>query len=562
MSNYDDVKEELYPNNHSEMWSYGKEKKDKLVPSSSNVKSIKALLKSILGDSYTEEQLNDLIRSSYLKDQKDISLSKYEWIKEYKLNIIKGSIYKIKKYFLDSNNIKQIRGGSIIIDYLNDEAVLKVLNSNNLDEKNIIYCGGGNIFLAIPDVGQALGEKLCKDFEKYYTDVSLSAMNAFESIDCSLYDLLFNFSEISRKVNNKLEERKKIKLYALNNDSKLNGIEINKKYIKFSAPILERDEDRVCKYCDVNDAKYIIYNKDEEDTYLCPSCLRKHKVGKEAKSKFVQEYESVKSRIKYEPFNSVDDFKDDIAVIYGDGNNMGQIVMNVKNVYEMMYFSEKTDKAAKDSVYSSIDEIAKKYNKDKVMFEVIALGGDDIFIIIPAMNSLEVCSHIIKTFDQTFNNKITMSMGVVISKASTPISSTFDIAQRKLKNAKKLVKKEEVKEGSIDVIELIGNFHVKESSAKSEFPMSVSKLNKFIEVINSAKEKNVRLNTQLNKLNYAQHNMENEEFDLFFLYQKSKCKGYGVHNLIENLYGKNDKEKIYEPHKINWDDILLLWKRI
>jgi len=69
-----------------------------------------------------------------------------------------------------------------------------------------------------------------------------------------------------------------------------------------------------------------------------------------------------------------------IAVIYADGNNMGNVVKNIETPFQHMYFSRALDRITKRCVYQSINEVMG----NDAMFEAIALGGDDIFIIVRA----------------------------------------------------------------------------------------------------------------------------------------------------------------------------------
>jgi hypothetical protein len=129
-----------------------------------------------------------------------------------------------------------------------------------------------------------------------------------------------------------------------------------------------------------------------------------------------------------------------MALIYGDGNNFGNIIKNIKNVYEMMYFSRKAESSA---FKATLEAIRKGYEAEgeEIPFEVIELGGDDIFIITPAKSSLIMASKLIETFDKEFQNKsdinkstnVTMSIGVAISKYSTPIRNMFELANKLLK---------------------------------------------------------------------------------------------------------------------------------
>ena len=110
-----------------------------------------------------------------------------------------------------------------------------------------------------------------------------------------------------------------------------------------------------------------------------------------------------------------------------------------------------------------------------------------------------------------------MSIGMVISKSSTPIASLFKIAQDKLKSAKKITRDANISEGSIDIVEILGDVQIKDDKNR-EFPMLNSQFNNMVKVLKSSKISS----SQLQKISYAKKNMIEEEFNLFYYYQESK----------------------------------------
>lgn len=563
-----EYKSQLYPsgdinllNKKEKRWMY-RASKEELVPTEYDAEKMYYIISKLknnaldiheIGESfkdYNSDEVKDFLREIYLRSSRSYK-EKFGWAHDIKIDVVKGSIYKIKKYFLENNNLKTIRGGSVLIDYLNNDVVKEVLLELRYSEKNIIYCGGGNIFIVVPG-GE--GQEVCKSLEEKFRDISLTAMNAFESITVSLHEFAFDFKKISGKLNEKLEERKKLKLYKINPDNVLGIVNIKGQNINFSK-YKEVEELKntgvVCKLCDIRDAKYLI-DESEGSVAVCPSCLRKHLAGKE-KSMFNEEFkEHTSVGLKQNNIKSIDDISEDIAVIYGDGNNMGKVVMEIQNVFEMMYFSRKTDEITKRSVYEAINETMGETAK----FEVIALGGDDIFIIVPAKDSFNITTKIIDKFDKGFNHKITMSVGVVISKSNTPIASLFSIAQQKLKSAKTLIKKDKnIEEGSIDIVEILGNMHINFGD-KGLFPVTNSKFKKILKELSE----NNSANSQLHKISYAQKTMIEEEFNLFYYYQESKKKKKeeSIDQLIKRIYGNSEERAL--PYKISWDDLILVSK--
>lgn len=537
-------------------WNY-KSNKSGLSPSVYDAYKLYNLISSLLknekkADELTkdffedkEDSIKDLLRN-ICNEKKELTVD------NVKFDIVKGSIYKIKKYFLENNKIKDIRGGSTIIDYLNIGLVKETLEELKLSENNIVYCGGGNILIIVE---QGKGLNICKKLEEAYSRIALTVMSAFESIEVDLYDFSFNYKAISDKLNRKLEERKKIKLYKLNPDNDLDKLEIkgvvNIDLSQYEKNIKLKNENVVCELCTIRDAVYII--RETKTLAACPSCLRKHLVGGE-KSIFFDDYEAhtgVRMINKYK-IKTLKDIDEDIAVIYGDGNNMGKIVMEVSNVFEMMYFSRKTDITTKSSVYEAIKEVMG----DNAKFEVIALGGDDIFIIVPAKKALQISHRIIDKFDEAFNKKITMSVGIAFAKHNTPIATIFKVAQDKLKSAKKYLKNNDnIEEGSIDLIKIIGSSNIVEDNTKRLFPMENSMFKRAIKELSDFKRQE-KGKSQIYKMSYAQKNMMEQEFELFFQYQESRTQT-GLRSLIKRIY--NDKNKEVLGSEAPWDELILMW---
>lgn len=487
-----------------------------------------------------------------------------ELFKEINVDVVKGSIYKIKKYFLENNKIKDIRGASTILDYLNIDATLSYLENNYILEC-AIYCGGGNVLIIVPN-GE--GKRVSMELEKLYTEVSLTAKNAFEYLTCSLRDLNLKYYDTLRILNDKLEERKKIKIYDINPDIPLDNICIKGQKIDFTY-IQADDKPQVCTLCSIRDAKYKLKSP-EGVIHVCPSCLRKNTVGQK-RALFYDEYEQylsihMKNRNK---IDSLDDIKDNngyVAVIYADGNNMGNIVKNIKTPFQQMYFSRKLDKTTKKCVYQSIYEVMGEDAK----FEAIAVGGDDILLIVPANKSLIITAKIIEKFDSTFKYKLTMSAGICIAKYNTPIQNMFDISLQGMKNAKKLVRHKGLNKGTVDITVLSGNSNIDMINRESGlFPMTSARLLKVIKETEKAKKDKEIKRTQIYKLKYAAANMSPNEFNLFYLYQQARnsrkyteyiSKIFNINQgTFTGLIYVDDLKKKEQKPVSPWNNISLLW---
>ena len=419
---------------------YAKKAIDKII-SGNNYKNYKAMLEEI--DEVFKEKISDDVINKKLEN--------------YKFNIVKGGVVKVKEYLLETNKIKEIRGASTILDKINREIIPKKIDKEYIKEC-IVYAGGGNVLL-VASKGKK-GEELSKEIEEIYEDSTILAQNVAISKEVSLFDISkVNYKNTISKIENILNERQMAKIDYRTNDFKGNLDYFGENIKKFPE---YKGEEELCSSCNLRLAKYI-YPNSSENLKLCLSCLHKNIIGNKNKDfyKFKKDYNQYAKNNgivinSVEKINTLEDIKSDstnsIGVIYGDGNNMGAVIKNVSNILEMKYFSNKTEDSIFDAVYGAI---SKNLGSDK--FEIIALGGDDIFIIVPGENAVGIAKSIGERFDSAFKNysedsdeNLTMSLGVVIAKYNKPIQYLFDMSMQLLKSAKKKAKKE--KKGTIDLI--------------------------------------------------------------------------------------------------------------
>ncbi|MGP1387813.1 MAG: type III-B CRISPR-associated protein Cas10/Cmr2 [Thainema sp.] len=175
-----------------------------------------------------------------------------------------------------------------------------------------------------------------------------------------------------------------------------------------------------------------------------------------------------------------------VAYVYADGNNMGQYIRDsIKTPEHYQQFSQDVFDATEKSVYWAIahhvhpyeytpDAKSPRRNRNPVWshpFEIITIGGDDVLIIVPANKALEIAASIGQEFEQRLSegdkpymapntydptrthrnsrqisfcpiqqNRLSMSSGVLITSADTPIYYAFNLVSQLLKSAKKKAK--------------------------------------------------------------------------------------------------------------------------
>lgn len=192
-----------------------------------------------------------------------------------------------------------------------------------------------------------------------------------------------------------------------------------------------------------------------------------------------------------------------VAYIYADGNNMGGYIQKeIQTPQDYRKFSDDVSAATEEAVYRAIAKHLKPfyYNPDASAdrknsawihpFEIVTIGGDDVFLIVPADRALEIAKTLSEEFerslltkdkaaygsDKTYHQesvhryqpndpnkrphttdqcKLSMSVGVLIAAEDTPIYYAADLVEQLLKSAKQKAKKLKEKRylgGTIDFL--------------------------------------------------------------------------------------------------------------
>jgi hypothetical protein len=551
---------------------------------------------------------------NYVKCVDDLMLGK-ELKNIGDVDFVRGAQVKIKGYYLETDKIKSIRGASIILDEINREKLIKEIKKDYIEEC-IIYNGGGNFQGVFP---KNTGKRISNLYEQIHEKKTVTAQSIAEYITVSMKDIVWNYKKATERLIEKFTRRQMSKV---NWNTGFNEPSDNL--------IILNNKNKLCDYCNFRFATKIEKHKDSASIeYFCNSCHKKFEAGgKSGKSSFADKYieylietknaniEIVKDKKVFKYYDSKSNYKEikypgmfeDIAkldsngylgVIYGDGNNMGKIVQNVESLGEMRYFSTEMDKGVYNAVYEAIYKIYEKYcNADKnklslVYFEIIAIGGDDIFIIVPADISFELAMAIGEKFDRKFENKtttndsenMTMSLGLCISHSNTSIKYLNEKVLELMKNAKKKAKVTKQGTFSYKIIDndcqlvnndyyLNYNFNYYVNSMK---PYTWNEANLILDKLKELKEYDSVYNTKsfIGKMKHMLFNMSINESKLYYLYTLSRlsskeCKKYKdaqmfINNILKDLnideksIGKIDSnEDSCEIHS-HWIDFEELW---
>lgn len=258
------------------------------------------------------------------------------------------------------------------------------------------------------------------------------------------------------------------------------------KQSKLTAPIFEVSSfTERCGYCHFRPAREIAPEVDERP--ICQVCIRKRQDkrqddGDRAAQSFYlgkfRDYLEIQAKgelllpysLKWAGAQSPPDLEaiaeaaggranNFVGVIYADGNDMGAQLERLKSAAGLGSFADEVRTAMEQAVFSGLGTLLngpcdgeREYRgrdgqkrKRKIKhhpFEIITIGGDDVYLIVPADVALEMAQHICQEFGKNQNRNLTLAAGVLITDVTTPIYFSRQIVKGLLKNAKKLSKAE------------------------------------------------------------------------------------------------------------------------
>lgn len=439
------------------------------------------------------------------------------------VRVIKGGTYKIKEYYLENNELADIRGASSIITEVQEKIVPDLL-MKTVGFDCVIYSGGGNMLAVIPadSAPENIGEMLEQAAERCLLTANIAYVCS-EAMPLS--NLLGEkYKSCIASIEQLLTERKKSRAICdLKPISEMNG-----KMLCNVKLVLQKQSDSgvFCSRCCKRIASYQIGNE-----YMCGGCAHKYAVGSGQRHRFAADYKKMLQDKHYDLADKVEENlrkyedidKDHIAVVYADGNNMGGIVQKINNIIDMMDFSDFVKKTMPQLVFRAMA-------KCKVCrFEIVAVGGDDIFILLPAKKAIAFSHELIRLYKEAFDghfaeNHSTLSVGVCIAKPSDKIKIMLETAEDKLKDAKRMMKQEKFanESGSLSFV-VMDSYEGATASheIRSMLPYSYEQLIPVLKFVKDLQPKEMK--TRIRNIADAYANISSsEEMSLFFRYVNAK----------------------------------------
>jgi len=163
-----------------------------------------------------------------------------------------------------------------------------------------------------------------------------------------------------------------------------------------------------------------------------------------------------------------------IGLVYADGNNVGALIEKIRTPAAYRQFANRLFYATQSAVFQALathlQPVRVKDEQEKWTlvhpFEIISIGGDDLFLILPADKALSIAHSIANYIEQIFSDgvadyaiqtravqryepdayqpsgkpRISLATGVLLAAQNTPIFFLLDLLEDLLKSAKRAAK--------------------------------------------------------------------------------------------------------------------------
>ncbi|HHY37932.1 MAG TPA: hypothetical protein GX507_03285, partial [Clostridia bacterium] len=265
-----------------------------------------------------------------------------------RVDLVQGGAFKIKEYYLETNRIGEIRGASMLLDDINTRRYFRLFEEKGLTPEGIVFAGGGHLLAIVP---RGRGKDIASEIERIHREVCLTARAVGVALTCGVDDLVANFRQWQDQTDREIQERRSVLVPAWEatkgEPSFLAGDGFWKKIEPEAMPSAGAQE-MTCHSCGVRPA-YRIWQYKDDKRALCTSCFRKQAIGQSracwsidaAYDEFCHAY-GIQPRAlsQAKEIEDIADNRDEIAVIYGDGNDFGRLFRECSDVGHLRQLSQ------------------------------------------------------------------------------------------------------------------------------------------------------------------------------------------------------------------------------
>jgi hypothetical protein len=326
---------------------------------------------------------------------------------------------RIKDYVFATDALKEIRGASAWLDHLNRQVMPATVRSVDPTSRKVYAHGGAGLFLVEADRAAVAIVDVARAYRRH--------TGGSASVSGAALDLPVDF-DIDRHDSKELFKR----------------LQLGLRMRKDTPPPLRATASiphiRPCGACSQHPAEHahVVHNK---ETFLCDACRLRSRPPRDVWEELVRI--GAPAGDLPADFNAVSEFskpKGYIALVYADGNGMGQQMEALATLTELERFAVGVNAAVYEAACEAISACLAPVN-GTVPCAPLLIGGDDLVIVTRADSALDFAIKLAQGFTERAHAKLerslTLSIAVILAHAKFPFRSMLEIAESTLKFAKR-----------------------------------------------------------------------------------------------------------------------------
>lgn len=371
-----------------------------------------------------------------------------------------GGTNQTQQYVFESDTLPEIRGGSQYLSALNTPAKIgDYLRGIGLGVECLIYAGGGKILAVLPADADAetLTTLIQADYARQTNHTATFSAIYHTFTPQQLKD---GFTSVPRKdtdprFQKMLDVYHQQKHHAFGEVMTLMSRLLRKaKSEREQAPFFETMPfASLCTSCRIRPANHHQVFDDGKQQTLCATCYGKGNHGRRIRRNLTTEFQRALLQAGYplpdnyeypqdigEIVAISDTVEDDLALVYADGDKIGERIRNISTLSDYKDFSRDLSQITQHSVAQALtaSPALRPRSNGVLPWEIIFIGGDDVLILMRATAALDFAVALAQYFQKAGQSmNVRMSVGFAIARPSTPIRLLRETADSALQNAKR-----------------------------------------------------------------------------------------------------------------------------
>jgi hypothetical protein len=369
------------------------------------------------------------------------------------LSLISADTDRVRGYVFESPRLPEVRGGSAILRDLNEEGITALLRKQFLlPPECVLYAAGGSALIVAP---ADLAPEVARAIDRLYVEETGSAT-------VTVVHHSFLPEQWARGV--------------LPTDDGFGGLVA---WLGYRLRLAKESKSlgphhpippfvRPCDSCGVRPAAQSHPEADARPIFLCQPCSKKRRHGQRQKPYYLQDHlrflrDGVQGSragrklagvaVEPEPAPTLHEIGESskgkasgyVGVIYADGNSVGDQLSKGRTAADFRTLSAELLQTTRRAVYTAlgdwplIEQVRCEDGQYRTLHlsEILAIGGDDVYLIVPGDVALDIALGICQRFGASFADKLSMSAGVLIMPSDFPIYHAERIVRELLASAKR-----------------------------------------------------------------------------------------------------------------------------